>query len=157
MDTFLEINNRSRIFGTRSVTRLEEELVEGVEEGGELLVLLLIVFSSVNLTVTLVYQVVVVLRASRTSPSRRHLFLSQALLLGLLLGSSLGLVHSLEQTAPTCVAIRLGTGLSYVLIYSSLLVKLVFLISLNTGVYLPAMYQALLLFFAVLVQVNSII
>ena len=34
MDTFLEINNRSRIFGTRSVTRLEEELVEGVEEGG---------------------------------------------------------------------------------------------------------------------------
>ena len=59
----------------------------------------------------LVYQVVVVLRASRTSPSRRHLFLSQALLLGLLLGSSLGLVHSLEQTAPTCVAIRLGTGL----------------------------------------------
>ena len=41
MDTFLEINNRSRIFGTRSVTRLEEELVEGVEEGGELLVLLL--------------------------------------------------------------------------------------------------------------------
>ena len=110
MDTFLEINNRSRIFGTRSVTRLEEELVEGVEEGGELLVLLLIVFSSVNLTVTLVYQVVVVLRASRTSPSRRHLFLSQALLLGLLLGSSLGLVHSLEQTAPTCVAIRLGTG-----------------------------------------------
>ena len=152
MDTFLDINNRSRIFGTRSVTRLEEELVEGVEEGGELLVLLLIVFSSVNLTVTLVYQVVVVLRASRTSPSRRHLFLSQALLLGLLLGSSLGLVHSLEQTAPTCVAIRLGTGLSYVLIYSSLLVKQVFLISLNTGVYLPAMYQALLFSFCVLVQ-----
>jgi len=151
MDTLLEINNRSRIFGTRSVTRLEEEL-EGVEEGGELLVLLLIVFSSVNLTVTLVYQVVVVLRASRTSPSRRHLFLSQALLLGLLLGSSLGLVHSLEQTAPTCVAIRLGTGLSYVLIYSSLLVKQVFLISLNTGVYLPAMYQALLFSFCVLVQ-----
>ena len=46
----------------------------------------------------------------------------------------------------------MGTGLSYVLIYSSLLVKLVFLISLNTGVYLPAMYQALLFFFCVLVQ-----
>merc|ERR1719189_1646926 len=112
----------------------------------------LLVVSGVSLTVTLVYQVVVVLRASRTSPSRRHLFLSQALLLGLLLGSSLGLVHSLEQTAPTCVAIRLGTGLSYVLIYSSLLVKQVFLISLNTGVYLPAMYQALLFGFCVLVQ-----
>ena len=50
--------------------------------------------------------------------------------------------------------VRLGTGVSYVLIYASLLVKLVFLISLNTGVYLPAMYQALLLFFAVLVQVT---
>ena len=112
----------------------------------------LLVVSGVSLTVVLVYQVVVVLRASRTSPSRRHLFLSQALLLGLLLGSSLGLVHSLEQTAPTCVAIRLGTGLSYVLIYSSLLVKQVFLISLNTGVYLPAMYQALLFSFCVLVQ-----
>ena len=48
--------------------------------------------------------------------------------------------------------VRLGTGVSYVLIYSSLLVKLVFLISLNTGVYLPAMYQALLFFFCILVQ-----
>ena len=152
MEAFLDATNSSRVFGTRPVTGLREEPLEGVEEGGELWVLLLIVFSSVNMTVTLVYQVVVVLRASRTSPSRRHLFLSQALLLGLLLGSSLGLVHSLEQTAPTCVAIRLGTGLSYVLIYSSLLVKLVFLISLNTGVYLPAMYQALLFFFCVLVQ-----
>ena len=112
----------------------------------------LLVVSGVSVTVVLVYQVVVVCRASRSSPSRRHLFLSQALLLGLLLGSSLGFVHSLEQTAPTCVAIRLGTGLSYVLIYSSLLVKQVFLISLNTGVYLPAMYQALLFAFCVLVQ-----
>ena len=112
----------------------------------------LLVLSAISVTVTLVYQVVIVCRASRSSPSRRHLFLSQALLLGLLLGSSLGFVHSLDQTIPTCVAIRLGTGLSYVLIYSSLLVKQVFLISLNTGVYLPAMYQALLFFFCVLVQ-----
>ena len=37
--------------------------------------------------------------------------------------------------------VRFGTGFSYVLIFSSLLVKLVFLISLNTGVYLPALYQ----------------
>ena len=48
--------------------------------------------------------------------------------------------------------VRLGTGLAYTLVYSTLLVKLVFLISLNTGVYLPAMYQALLFFFCVLVQ-----
>ena len=72
---------------------------------------------------------------------------------GLLLGSSLGFPYALERSEATCVAVRVGTGLSYVLIYSSLLVKLVFLISLNTGVYLPAMYQALLFFFCVLVQV----
>ena len=70
---------------------------------------------------------------------------------------SQGIVYSTEETPSSCVLVRLGTGISYVLIYSSLLVKLVFLISLNTGVYLPAMYQALLLFFAVLVQVNFII
>ena len=63
-----------------------------------------------------------------------------------------GIVYSSEESPATCVLVRLGLGLSYVLIYSSLLVKLVFLISLNTGVYLPAMYQALLFFFCVLVQ-----
>merc|ERR1712045_1018306 len=79
--------------------------------------------------------------------------MSQVLLLGLFLGSLLGIVYSSEESPATCFLVRLGLGLSYVLIYSSLLVKLVFLISLNTGVYLPAMYQALLLFFAILVQV----
>ena len=63
-----------------------------------------------------------------------------------------GIVYSSEESPTSCVLVRLGLGLSYVLIYSSLLVKLVFLISLNTGVYLPAMYQALLFFFCVLVQ-----
>lgn len=47
---------------------------------------------------------------------------------------------------------RLGAGLAYSLVFSTLLVKCVFLISLNGGVYLPAPYQALLLFFAVLIQ-----
>ena len=71
---------------------------------------------------------------------------------GLLLGSSLGFPYALDRTPATCIAVRVGTGISYVLIYSSLLVKLVFLLSLNIGVYLPAMYQALLFFFCVLVQ-----
>ena len=48
--------------------------------------------------------------------------------------------------------VRLGTGLAYTLVYSTLLVKLVFLISLNSGVYLPATYQSLLLCFAILIQ-----
>ena len=83
----------------------------------------------------------------------RHLFLGQMLLLGLLLGSSVGFAYSVEPNEFSCAAIRLGTGLAYGLIYSSLLVKLVFLISLNTGVYLPASYQALLFLFCIIVQV----
>ena len=46
----------------------------------------------------------------------------------------------------------MGSGLSYSVVYSTLLVKLVFLVSLNSGVYLPATYQSLLLCFAVLIQ-----
>ena len=40
--------------------------------------------------------------------------------------------------------IRLGTGLAYSIVYSTLLVKLVFLVSLNSGVYLPATYQEII-------------
>ena len=75
------------------------------------------------------------------------------LLLGLLLGSSVGFAYAVEPNESSCAVIRLGTGLAYGLIYSSLLVKLVFLISLNTGVYLPATYQALLFLFCLIVQV----
>ena len=99
------------------------------------------------------------------------------LLLGLLLGSVVGFAYAVEPSDLSCAAIRLGTGMSYALIYSSILVKvilvkgfvrdiffiaspfifqLVFLISLNTGVYLPAAYQALLFLFCVLVQVRLI-
>jgi len=115
--------------------------------------MVLIIVSSITVSVISLYSVVIIHRALKSSPSRRHLAVSQVLLLGLLLGSIVGIVYSTEETPSSCVLVRLGTGISYVLIYSSLLVKLVFLISLNTGVYLPAMYQALLLFFAVLVQI----
>lgn len=64
------------------------------------------------------------------------------LLLGLLIGSAVGFAYAVQPTEFSCAVVRFGTGLSYALIYSSLLVKLVFLISLNTGVYLPATYQA---------------
>ena len=71
----------------------------------------------------------------------RHLFLGQMLLLGLLLGSCVGFAYAVEPNEFSCAAIRLGTGLAYGLIYTSLLVKQNFLISLNNGVYLPASYQ----------------
>ncbi|XP_023332530.1 metabotropic glutamate receptor-like [Eurytemora carolleeae] len=113
----------------------------------------MLVISAINVLVIVCYEVFIVCRSTQLSPSRRHLFLSQVLLLGLLSGSCVGFAYGLEITPATCVVIRFGTGVSYVLIYSSLLVKLVFLISLNTGVYLPALYQALLLIFCILVQV----
>lgn len=46
-----------------------------------------------------------------------------------------------------------GTGVAYTIVFASLLVKCVFLISMNGGVYLPAPYQALLLLFAMLIQI----
>lgn len=94
----------------------------------------------------------VVVKTWRTSPSRRHLFLGQMLLLGLFLCAAVSALLSAEPTVLTCAAVRLGAGLAYSLVFSTLLVKCVFLISLNGGVYLPAPYQALLLFFAVLIQ-----
>ncbi|XP_046400196.1 uncharacterized protein LOC124166613 isoform X2 [Ischnura elegans] len=84
--------------------------------------------------------------------SRRHLFLGQALLIGLLASTALAGVVSLVPTPATCGAVRLGAGLAPALVFSALLVKCVFLLSLNGGVYLPAPYQASLLLFAVLVQ-----
>ena len=74
------------------------------------------------------------------------------LLLGLLSCAAMATLVTLQPTPVTCATMRLGTGLAYSLVYSTLLVKLVFLISLNSGVYLPATYQSLLLCFALLIQ-----
>ena len=86
------------------------------------------------------------------NPSRRHLFLGQMLLLGLLSCAAMSAVYTLKPSPVSCAVIRLGSGLAYSIVYSTLLVKLVFLVSLNSGVYLPATYQSLLLCFAVLIQ-----
>lgn len=101
------------------------------------------------------FEVFVVCKARRTTPSRRHLFLGQMLLLGLFGCAALGTVLAVQPTPFSCGVVRFGTGVALALVFASLLVKCVFLISLNSGVYLPASYQALLLLFAVLIQVNS--
>ena len=111
-----------------------------------------IVIAAMNVLVILSFEVYVLFKVTRTAPSRRHVLLGQALLAGLLLASLAAGAHVFEPSVASCAAVRLGTGLSYALIFSALLVKCVFLISLNSGVYLPANYQALLLFFAVLTQ-----
>lgn len=111
------------------------------------------------LTIALIagFEIFVLCKAWRTSPSRRHLFLGQMLLFGLFLCATLAGILAATPTPATCAMVRLGTGVGYALVFAALLVKCVFLISLNGGVYLPAPYQALLLLFAVLIQVSKIL
>ena len=102
--------------------------------------------------IMVIFEIYLISQTVKSSPSRRHLFLGQMLLLGLLASAGMSVVYTLNPTHLTCAMERLGTGLAYTLVYSTLLVKLVFLISLNSGVYLPATYQSLLLCFAILIQ-----
>lgn len=80
--------------------------------------------------------------------------LPQVLLLGVFMCVALAGMQAATPSAATCAVARLGVGLAYTIVFSALLVKSVFLISLNGGVYLPAPYQALLLLFAVLIQAS---
>ncbi|XP_072156644.1 probable metabotropic glutamate receptor mgl-1 isoform X2 [Bemisia tabaci] len=113
----------------------------------------LLILSSLNMLLIALFEVFVLCKTWQTIPSRRHLFLGQMLLLGLFLCSCIAAVLTAQPSIFTCALVRIGTGLGYSLVFSTLLVKCVFLISLNGGVYLPAPYQALLLFFAVLIQI----
>ncbi|XP_026327300.1 metabotropic glutamate receptor 4 isoform X3 [Hyposmocoma kahamanoa] len=99
------------------------------------------------------FEAFVVWGASKRSPSQRHLLLGQTLLFGLFTSAATAALYAATPTVFTCGAVRFGTGVSYVVVFASLLVKCVFLLSLNGGVYLPATYQGLLLFFAVMIQV----
>ena len=124
---------------------------------GEIWVVPVLVASGCLALVLIVFEIYLmsqVIRSSRRHqyPSRRHLFLGQMLILGLFLCCTAAVVYTLKPTVPVCSVTRVATGVAYSVVYSTLLVKLVFLISLNSGVYLPATYQSLLLCFAVLIQ-----
>uniref|UniRef100_A0A182RQM6 G_PROTEIN_RECEP_F3_4 domain-containing protein n=1 Tax=Anopheles funestus TaxID=62324 RepID=A0A182RQM6_ANOFN len=112
-----------------------------------------LVLASLSMLMMAAFEVFVLCKAWRTSPSRRHLFLGQMLLLGLFACSGLAAVLTVNPTILSCATMRFGAGVAFALVFASLLVKCVFLISLNGGVYLPAPYQGLLLLFAVLIQV----
>lgn len=113
----------------------------------------ILILSCISMIMMAGFEVFVLFKAWRTTPSRRHLFLGQMLLLGLFACSGLAAILTANPTPLTCGAIRFGAGFAFTLVFASLLVKCVFLISLNGGVYLPAPYQALLLLFAVLIQI----
>ena len=118
----------------------------------EVWVIPVLIAAGIIILILTIYEIFLLAKAVNKNPSRRHLFLGQMLLAGLLACSGMAVVQTLLPTTITCAVIRLGTGLAYSLVYSTLLVKLVFLISLNSGVYLPATYQSLLLSFAILIQ-----
>lgn len=113
----------------------------------------ILILSCISMIMMAGFEVFVLFKAWRTTPSRRHLFLGQMLLLGLFACSGLAAILTASPTPLTCGTIRFGAGFAFTLVFASLLVKCVFLISLNGGVYLPAPYQALLLLFAVLIQI----
>lgn len=75
------------------------------------------------------------------------------LLLSLFLSSAMGIFFAPRANWLTCTIIRAGVGICYAYVYAVLLVKAVFLLSIHSGVYLPAEYQALLLFFILATQV----
>lgn len=119
----------------------------------EVWVIPVLALSAITMILIAGFEVFVLCKAWRTTPSRRHLFLGQMLLLGLFCCAGLAAVLAASPSQVTCAITRFGTGVAYTIVFASLLVKCVFLISLNGGVYLPAPYQGLLLLFAILIQV----
>jgi hypothetical protein len=114
----------------------------------------ILVLSCITMTMMGAFEIFVLCKTRRTSPNRRHLFLGQMLLLGLFSCVGLSALLVVRPTTLSCATIRLGAGVSFAIVFASLLVKCIFLISLNSGVYLPAPYQGLLLLFAVLIQIT---
>nr|XP_023023821.1 uncharacterized protein LOC111511971 [Leptinotarsa decemlineata] len=119
----------------------------------EVWVIPVLALSAITMLLIAGFEVFVLCKAWRTTPSRRHLFLGQMLLLGLFSCAGLAAVLTASPTELSCAVVRFGMGVAYTIVFASLLVKCVFLISLNGGVYLPAPYQGLLLMFAILIQV----
>ena len=114
----------------------------------------IIVLSCVSMMMMAAFEIFVLCKTRRTSPNRRHLFLGQMLLLGLFTCVGLAALNTARPSTLSCATIRFGAGVSFAIVFASLLVKCIFLISLNGGVYLPAPYQGLLLLFAVLIQIT---
>ncbi|CAH1179424.1 unnamed protein product [Phaedon cochleariae] len=131
---------------------VETEKIAGVFRN-EVWVIPVLALSAITMLLIAGFEVFVLCKAWRTTPSRRHLFLGQMLLLGLFSCAGLAAVLAVSPTQLTCALVRFGMGVAYAIVFASLLVKCVFLISLNGGVYLPAPYQGLLLLFAILIQV----
>ncbi|CAG9810130.1 unnamed protein product [Chironomus riparius] len=114
----------------------------------------MLILAIISMVMMAAFEIFVLCKTRKTSPNRRHLFLGQMLLLGLFTCVGLAALLTTRPSSLSCATIRFGAGVGFAIIFASLLVKCIFLISLNSGVYLPAPYQALLLLFAVLIQIT---
>lgn len=93
-----------------------------------------LVLASIIMLTMGAFEIFVLCKTRRTSPNRRHLFLGQMLLLGLFTCAGLSAVLTARPSVLSCATIRFGTGVSFAIVFASLLVKCIFLISLNGGV-----------------------
>lgn len=93
-----------------------------------------LILAGLIMSTCLAFEVFVLCKTRRTSPNRRHLFLGQMLLLGLFTCSGLSALLAARPTTLSCATIRFGAGVSFAIVFASLLVKCIFLISLNGGV-----------------------
>lgn len=145
------INKNNVLFRNNTVPTIISAKTGGLRK--EPWVVPVLVLAAITMIMMAAFEIFVICKAWSSTPSRRHLFLGQMLLLGLFACAGLAAVLTVSPTTLTCATVRFGAGVSLALVFASLLVKCVFLISLNSGVYLPAPYQGLLLLFAVLIQV----
>ena len=133
-----------------NVTQEEEKTFLGGN-----LTLSLLVFSSANITIVFLYWTFLIYSSFTNTFSWTFLF-PNSLLFGLFTGSasSLAQVYFAHPSTISFISTTLGP-FSSTLIFSSLLVRLVYIHSLNKDMHkLPTLYQTLLLFFCVLVQVS---
>ncbi|KFM62872.1 Metabotropic glutamate receptor 2, partial [Stegodyphus mimosarum] len=114
----------------------------------------LVSLSLLNIAAIFIFEIYVLYKSCG---GRRHLFLGQVLLLGLFLCSLLGLSYVPQPHWIFCGITRAGIGIAYSIVFGTLLVKCVFLLKLHHGVYFNASFQALFLFFVVLVEIVVII
>ena len=115
----------------------------------------LVISSSTNLTVIFFYWTYLLYSSFSLSTTWPPLF-PHLLLLGIFLGSSSNLASiTIDPSSLFSSSNSILIPLSYSLIYSTLLVRLVYLHSLHKAMYmLPTIYQTLLLLFCVLVQIS---
>ena len=114
------------------------------------LILSLLVTSSLSLVLILLYWTYLLYAACNNSSSNiRPPLLQHQVLFGLLIGSSCSFSHVILDSS----FIYILTPISYTMIYSSLLVRLVCLHSVNKGMALSSFYTTPLHFFCVLGQI----